>query len=95
MSDSLISKIWNYCHTLRDDGLSYSEYLEQLTFMLFLKMADEYAGPPYFRDTHIPKDYNWQSLVKDNISGAALENQYVSILRNLGKEKGMIGQIFA
>jgi type I restriction enzyme M protein len=95
MSDSLISKIWNYCHTLRDDGLSYGEYLEQLTFLLFLKMADEYAGPPYFRDTRIPEAYNWQSLVKDNLAGAALENQYVSILRNLGQEKGMIGQIFA
>jgi type I restriction enzyme M protein len=66
MSDSLISKIWNFCHTLRDDGLSYGEYLEQLTFMLFLKMADEYAKPPCNWDTHIPNAYNWQSQVKDN-----------------------------
>lgn len=94
-SDSLISKIWNFCHTLRDDGLSYGEYLEQLTFMLFLKMADEYSKPPYNRDTHIPAAYNWQSLVKDNLSGAALEAQYISILQHLGQEKGMIGQIFA
>jgi hypothetical protein len=62
MSDSLISKIWNFCHALCDDGLSYGE----LTFMLFLKMADEYAKPPYNWDTHIPAAYNWQSQVKNN-----------------------------
>jgi type I restriction enzyme M protein len=44
---SIISKVWSFCHTLRDDGVGYGDYLEQLTFLLFLKMADEYAKPPY------------------------------------------------
>ncbi len=45
MSDSatIVQKLWNYCHVLRDDGLSYQDYIEQLTFLLFLKMADEQA----------------------------------------------------
>jgi type I restriction enzyme M protein len=43
----LTSKLWNYCSILRDDGLSYGDYVEQLTFLLFLKMADEQAKPPF------------------------------------------------
>ena len=42
----LVQKLWNYCNILRDDGLSYGDYVEQLTFLLFLKMADETARPP-------------------------------------------------
>ncbi len=89
---SIISRVWNYCNTLRDDGVSYGDYLEQLTYLLFLKMADEYSKPPYNRDTHIPKSYNWESL--RSRSGAELESHYVKLLRELGKEKGMLGQIF-
>ncbi len=59
---SIVSKVWNFCHTLRDDGVSYGEYLEQLTYLLFLKMADEYAKQPYNRKSNIPKAYNWESL---------------------------------
>ncbi|MBK5939511.1 type I restriction-modification system subunit M N-terminal domain-containing protein, partial [Halochromatium roseum] len=47
---SIISKVWSFCHTLRDDGVGYGDYLEQLTYLIFLKMADEYAQPPYNRD---------------------------------------------
>jgi len=87
------NKIWSYCHTLRDDGVSYGDYLEQLTYLLFLKMADEYSKPPYSRDTHIPLKYNWQSLI--NKTGAELEAHYIDILNNLGaNSKGMLGQIF-
>ncbi|MBF4448369.1 SAM-dependent DNA methyltransferase, partial [Vibrio anguillarum] len=51
---ALVQKVWNYCHTLRDDGVGYGDYLEQLTFLLFLKMAHEYSLPPYSRKTQVP-----------------------------------------
>ena len=89
---TIVQRVWNYCHTLRDDGVSYGDYLEQLTYLLFLKMADEYSRPPYNRNINIPEKYNWQSLL--NKSGAELEVHYVKILSELGKEKGMIGEIF-
>ena len=50
-TSSLIQKVWNFCHTLRDDGVGYGDYLEQLTYLLFLKLAHEYAQEPYKRDT--------------------------------------------
>ncbi len=89
---SIVQRVWNYCHTLRDDGVSYGDYLEQLTYLLFLKMADEYSKPPYDRKINIPKQLNWESLL--NKSGAELEVHYVKILTELAKEKGMIGEIF-
>ena len=93
-ANQLISKIWNFCNTLRDDGMGYGDYLEQLTFLLFLKMEDEYSRPPFKRDTHIPPGLSWQTLVGNNISGVDLENQYLLILKELGKQDGMIGQIY-
>ena len=89
---TIVQRVWNYCHTLRDDGVSYGDYVEQLTYLLFLKMADEYSKPPYNRNIQIPKKLNWESL--QNKSGAELEAHYVKILNELGKEKGMIGEIF-
>lgn len=89
---SIVQRVWNYCNTLRDDGVSYGDYVEQLTYLLFLKMADEYSKPPYNREIKIPKKLNWESL--KGISGAELEAQYIKILNELGKEKGMIGEIF-
>lgn len=91
-TNGLIQKVWNFCNTLRDDGMGYGDYLEQLTYLLFLKMADEYSKPPYLRDTHIPAGYNWDSLTDKN--GAELEVHYVHTLAELGKQPGMIGQIF-
>ena len=44
---SLVQKLWNYCNVLRDDGMSYGDYVEQLTYLLFLKMADERGKPPH------------------------------------------------
>ena len=55
-NSSIVSKIWAFCNTLRDDGVGYSDYLEQLTYLLFLKMADEYFMPPH--DTFIPKKFS-------------------------------------
>ena len=91
-STAIVNKVWNFCHTLRDDGVGYGDYLEQLTYLLFLKMADEYSRPPYNRDTHIPKQFNWESL--RNKSGAELESHYVKLLDELGKKTGMLGDIF-
>ncbi len=51
----LVQKLWNYCNILRDDGLSYGDYVEQLTFLLFLKMADEQSKPPFNKQSLIPK----------------------------------------
>lgn len=93
MSDSgVISKLWNYCNVLRDDGVSYGDYVEQLTYLLFLKMGYEHTEPPFNRESSIPEDYNWITLVDKD--GDALEVHYRHILENLGKEKGMLGTIF-
>ncbi len=93
MTSTIVQKIWNFCNTLRDDGVSYGDYLEQLTYLLFLKMADEYSKPPHKRDDiSIPTDMNWESLV--DRSGEDLETHYNKTLRELGKEKGILGQIF-
>ena len=69
----LVQKLWNYCNILRDDGLSYGDYVEQLTFLLFLKMADEQSRPPYSRQSPIPPDFGWDVLIK--LSGDELEVQ--------------------
>ena len=89
---SIVSKVWSFCTTLRDDGVGYGDYLEQLTYLIFLKMADEYGQPPHNRDVGIPQAYNWQSLKAKR--GAELEVQYVTTLRELGNKSGMLGTIF-
>ncbi|MDO9318258.1 MAG: class I SAM-dependent DNA methyltransferase [Gammaproteobacteria bacterium] len=88
----IISKVWSFCTTLRDDGVGYGDYLEQLTYLIFLKMADEYSKPPYNRNVGIPEQYSWASLKSKR--GAELEVLYVELLRALGVQKGMLGQIF-
>jgi type I restriction enzyme M protein len=91
-SSAIVQKLWNYCTILRDDGLSYGDYVEQLTYLLFLKMADERKQLDPKRAPKIPDDYDWQSLV--GLEGEALEIQYRKTLENLGKEPGMLGIIF-
>ena len=92
-TSGLIQKVWNFCHTLRDDGLGYGDYLEQLTFLLFLKMADEYAtGIHQARHSAIPEGLDWASL--RSRSGPDLEGQYLRVLHELGHERGMLGAIF-
>jgi len=61
---ALVQKLWNHCHILRDDGLSYGDYVKQLTFLLFLKMADEHAKPPFSKPSPIPKGFGWDALLK-------------------------------
>jgi type I restriction enzyme M protein len=89
---TLIQKVWNFCHTLRDDGVGYGDYLEQLTYLLFLKMAHEYTQEPYKRDTRIPKEYDWPSL--RGKTGEPLEAHYLATLHALGNNPGMLGAIF-
>jgi type I restriction enzyme M protein len=89
---TIISKVWSFCTTLRDDGVGYGDYLEQLTYLIFLKMADEYSKPPYNRDVGIPAAHSWPSLKSKK--GAELEVHYVTLLRELGNKGGMLGQIF-
>ncbi|MYI69245.1 MAG: SAM-dependent DNA methyltransferase, partial [Boseongicola sp. SB0673_bin_14] len=88
----IVSKVWSFCTTLRDDGVGYGDYLEQLTYLIFLKMADEYSRLPYNRDVGIPAGYDWSSLTTRR--GAELEGHYVLLLRKLGEQRGMLGQIF-
>jgi type I restriction enzyme M protein len=89
---AIVQRVWNYCNVLRDDGVSYGDYVEQLTYLLFLKMADEQTKPPFNKPSIIPKGLDWQSLLDKD--GDALEVQYRKILETLGKEKGMLGVIF-
>ena len=91
-TSSLVQKVWNFCHTLKDDGVGYGDYLEQLTYLLFLKLAHEYAQEPYNRDTHIPNGYGWASLTSK--VGEPLEAHYLATLHRLGQEPGMLGAIF-
>jgi type I restriction enzyme M protein len=91
-STQLVQKLWNYCNILRDDGLSYGDYVEQLTFLLFLKMADEQSKPPFNKRSPIPKGFDWASLLAKD--GDELEIHYRHLLETLGKEKGMLGVIF-
>ena len=88
----IVSRVWSFCNTLRDDGVGYGDYLEQLTYLIFLKMAEEYSRPPYKRDLGIPAKFRWPALAA--LRGAALEVHYVELLRELGQKKGLLGQIF-
>ena len=79
---TLVQKLWNYCSVLRDDGMSYGDYVEQLTYLLFLKMADEQSKAPWNRPSPVPAGLDWQSLL--DCDGEELEAQYLHILRELG-----------
>ena len=86
----IVNKVWNYAHVLRDDGVGYEDYVEQITYLIFLKMADERetAG----QQVQVPSKYAWAKLVK--LDGDDLELQYRHTLENLGKRGGMLGTIF-
>ncbi len=91
-TQQIVSKAWNFAHVLREVGLSYMAYTEQITFLLFLKMADEQAGPPYNREPIVPPELGWQSLIERD--GDELEVHYRHILEELGRKPGMLGEIF-
>ena len=82
----VVGKLWGFCNTLRHDGVDYGDYIEQLTYLLFIKMADE-------RGIQLPEDTDWPYLRKQ--SGTVLLDAYVEALRTLGKQHGMLGDIFS
>ncbi len=90
VSSRIVQKLWSFCHVLRDDGLSYPDYVEQLTYFLFLKMDDErrLAG----ERTSVPGEYGWSTLLTKR--GPELRAHYKATLENLGKQTGMLGLIF-
>jgi type I restriction enzyme M protein len=85
MSD-VVQKLWGFCHTLRHDGIDYGDYIEQITYLLFLKMADE-------RSVELPKGCDWPKL-RDQ-TGTELIDHYVDALRTLGKQPGILGDIYS
>ena len=91
-SRRLVQKLWNYCDVLRDDGVSTIDYVEQLTFLLFLKMAHERAHRPIRPERIVPDELSWQTLLDSD--GDALEVQYRKILTGLAREEGTLGTIF-
>jgi len=94
MSDArqLVDKLWNFCNLLRDDGVSTIDYTEQLTYLLFLKMAHERETRPLNPETIVPKDCSWQRLLDND--GDQLEVTYRHILETLAKQSGTLGVIF-
>ena len=84
MSD-VVNKLWGFCHTLRHDGVDYGDYIEQLTYLLFIKMADE-------RAVDLPEKTDWPYLRKQ--SGTDLLDSYIDALTTLGKQPGILGDIF-
>jgi type I restriction enzyme M protein len=94
MSDArqLVDKLWNFCNLLRDDGVSTIDYTEQLTYLLFLKMAHERETRPLNPETIVPKDCSWQRLLDND--GDQLEVTYRHILETLSKQSGTLGVIF-
>lgn len=88
----LVQKLWNFCNLLRDDGLSYGDYVEQLTYLLFLKMAHERTQPPFNQPSRIPTDRDWPSLITRD--GPELEAHYTLLLNELGRQQGTLGLIF-
>ena len=91
-SQQIVNKAWNFAHVLRDDGLSYMAYTEQITFLLFLKMAHEQTLPPYNRPPIVPPKLGWASLLAKD--GDDLEVHYRHVLEELGKKRGMLGEVF-
>ena len=87
-TSSLVQKIWTFCDTLRDDGLGYNDYLEQLTYLIFLKMADENKAK-----YNLPEICSWKNLTINK--GGVLLDQYEKILKNLADSGGMLEKIFA
>lgn len=91
-SSTLIQKLWNYCNVLRDDGMSYGDYVEQLTYLLFLKMTDERTQSPHNQPSIVPAKYAWPTLLA--LSGDELFDHYRHTLEALGQQKGTLGLIF-
>ncbi len=92
---TISQKVWNMATVLMNDGVSNSDYLEQLTYLLFLKMADEYSKPPYNRDIDLPENCRWERLTDNAAIGEELFTRYEDILKTLQGQGGMLQQIYA
>ena len=86
---AIVQKLWNYCNVLRDDGMSYGDYVEQLTYLLFLKMADERIRAPYKQPSAVPDEYAWPSLIKKD--GDELFDHYATRWRPWAIRKACSG----
>jgi len=93
VTNRIVTKLWSHCQVLRDEGLSYQDYLEQLSMLLFLKMADERATLTGEKQP-IPKGYRWEDLAGPDMEGVRIEQHYRDTLRKLGESGGMLGLIF-
>ncbi len=93
VSNRIVTKLWSYCHLLRDDGLSYQDYLEQLTQLLFLKMSEERAILRGIEQV-VPKGCRWSDLAAPQMEGVRLEEKYRDILKKLGESGGMLGLVY-
>ena len=91
-TQQIVNKAWSFAHLLRDDGLSYMAYTEQITFLLFLKMAHQRTEPPWSREPIVPEGLDWPSLLARD--GIELETHYRYILTELTWQGGMLGEIF-
>ena len=92
-ASSVGQKLWNYCNVLRDAGLSYGDYLEQLSYLIFLKMMHERTQPPFtllpgYQPPNIPQGYDWSSLLQRD--GDALDTHYRLTLDTLGRQTGTL-----
>ncbi len=88
----IVNKAWSFAHLLRDDGLSYMAYTEQITFLLFLKMAHQQTQGPWNRPPIVPVGLDWPSLLARD--GEELEAHYRHMLAKLPRRGGMLGEIF-
>jgi type I restriction enzyme M protein len=88
----LVQKLWSYCNVLLDAGLTYLDYTEQLTYLLFLKMAHERTQEPLNQPAIVPKEHAWPTLASKD--GDDLELHYRHTLDALGKKPGMLGLVF-
>jgi len=94
-ASEIVNKVWNYAHVLRDDGVGYGDYVEQITYLIFLKMADERQKSD--QETKVPNKYTCAELVKLDGDANSIRTwgiQYRHTLESLGKEGGMLGTIF-
>lgn len=89
---NLITKVWNYATILRDGGVGYTDYVSQLTYLLFLKMDDE-CTRVLKQKSLIPEEYQWKKL--RTLAGIELEKTYNEILINLSQQSGIIGTIYS
>lgn len=89
---AVVQRLWGFCNVLKDDGVSYGDYVEQLTFLLFLKMEEE-AIRSGGRASALPNGARWRDLL--DLAGLSLEARYIDVLQTLSRQAGTVGRIFA